>query len=73
MTAVRLAFAAIIGLAALAVPASAQELYGTLKKVRDTKTFTIGHREASIPFSYYDSQKKPYGLPSSFACVSPRR
>jgi glutamate/aspartate transport system substrate-binding protein len=49
-------------LAALAAPAHAQELYGTLKKVRDTKTFTIGHREASFPFAYYDEQKKPTGF-----------
>jgi glutamate/aspartate transport system substrate-binding protein len=46
----------------LAAPASAQELYGTLKKVRDTKVFTIGHREASFPFAFYDDQKKPTGF-----------
>ena len=46
----------------LAAPALAQELYGTLKKVRDTKVFTIGHREASFPFAFYDDQKKPTGF-----------
>lgn len=49
-------------LCVLAAPASAQELYGTLKKVRDTKVFTIGHREASFPFAFYDDQKKPTGF-----------
>jgi glutamate/aspartate transport system substrate-binding protein len=41
--------------------ASAQEFYGTLKKIKDTNTITIGHREASIPFSYYDDKKQPIG------------
>src|SRR5262245_7652112 len=62
MTIIRPALAAVIGLAALTVPATAQEFYGTLKKVSDTKAITIGFRETSIPFSYYDSQKKPYGF-----------
>src|SRR5438445_6280257 len=61
MNVFRAAFAAAI-LLAMAVPASAQELYGTLKKVRDTKSFTIGFREASFPFAYYDEQKKPVGF-----------
>ena len=34
---------------AVAVPAAAQE--GTLKKIRDSGSITIGHRDASIPFS----------------------
>jgi glutamate/aspartate transport system substrate-binding protein len=57
----RVAFATVV-LCAIAAPVSAQELYGTLKKVRDTKTFTIGHREASFPFAFYDDQKKPTGF-----------
>ena len=32
--------------------ASAQELTGTLKKIKDTGTITLGHRESSMPFSY---------------------
>src|SRR5882672_5108078 len=44
---------------AIAVPAAAQE--GTLKKVKDSGSITIGHRDASIPFSYYDDQQKPVG------------
>ena len=38
-------------LAGLAAPA-AQELTGTLKKIKDSKTVTLGYRESSIPFSY---------------------
>lgn len=42
-------------------PASAQELYGTLKKINDTGTIVIGHRESSIPFAYLDENQKPIG------------
>ncbi len=34
---------------------------GTLKKIKDSGSITIGHRDASIPFSYYDDQQKPVG------------
>jgi len=56
----RLKMAAIAAAAcALSIaPATAQE---TLKKIKDTGTITIGHRDASIPFSYYDDQQKPVG------------
>jgi glutamate/aspartate transport system substrate-binding protein len=39
----------------------AQELTGTLKKVKDSGVLTIGVRESSIPFSYLDDQQKPVG------------
>jgi glutamate/aspartate transport system substrate-binding protein len=41
--------------------ASAAELAGTLKKIKDTGVIKIGHREASIPFSYLDDQQRPIG------------
>jgi len=44
---------------AVAVPAGAQE--GTLKKIKDSGSITIGHRDASIPFSYYDDKQQPVG------------
>jgi glutamate/aspartate transport system substrate-binding protein len=47
--------------AALIAPAGAQELTGTLKKVKETGAITVGHRESSIPFSYLDDQQKPIG------------
>jgi glutamate/aspartate transport system substrate-binding protein len=34
---------------------------GTLKKIRDSGSITIGHRDASIPFSYYDDKQQPVG------------
>ena len=41
--------------------ASAAELTGTLKKIKDTGVIKIGHRDASVPFSYLDDQQKPIG------------
>ena len=45
----------LFGLLALgiAATASAQELTGTLKKIKDSGSITIGQRDASIPFSYF--------------------
>jgi len=40
-------------------PASAQD--GTLKKIKDTNTITLGHRDASIPFSYFDDKQAAVG------------
>jgi glutamate/aspartate transport system substrate-binding protein len=40
-------------------PASAQE--GTLKKIKETGTITLGHRDASIPFSYFDDKQAAVG------------
>ena len=44
-----------------ALPASAQQLTGTLAKVKDSRTITLGHRESSVPFSYYDDNQKVIG------------
>jgi glutamate/aspartate transport system substrate-binding protein len=44
-----------------AAPALAQEPTGTLKKVKDTGTVTLGHRESSVPFSYYDDRQQVVG------------
>jgi glutamate/aspartate transport system substrate-binding protein len=51
----------IAGLSLIAAPAFAQELTGTLKKIKDSGTITIGHREVSVPFSYYDDNQKVVG------------
>ena len=47
--------------AAFALTAQAQELTGTLKKIKDTGAITIGYRESSIPFSYLDDKQQPIG------------
>ncbi len=56
----RIAAALAAGLA-VALPAAAQDLTGTLKKIKDTGTISIGHRESSIPFSYLDDKQQPVG------------
>jgi len=38
-----------------------QDLSGTLKKIKDTGVVKIGHRDASIPFSYLDDKQQPIG------------
>ncbi len=44
---------------ALSSPVGAQE--GTLKQIKDSGSITIGHRDASLPFSYYDDKQQPVG------------
>jgi glutamate/aspartate transport system substrate-binding protein len=58
MTPARLALA-LVASAALAAPALAQT--GTLEKIKSSGSITIGHRDASIPFSYYDDKQQPIG------------
>jgi glutamate/aspartate transport system substrate-binding protein len=55
----RLALCTISLAALVSFGAAAQE--GTLKKVKDSATITIGHRDASLPFSYYDDKQQPIG------------
>ena len=40
-----------LGASLLAAPAGAEDLTGTLKKVKDTGAITIGYRDSSVPFS----------------------
>ena len=48
--------------ALLSAPVVADELTGTLKKIKETGTITLGHRDASIPFSYLGTEPgKPIG------------
>ena len=43
-------------------PARTQDLEGTLKKVKETGTFAIGHRESSLPLSYLGEDLQPVGF-----------
>jgi glutamate/aspartate transport system substrate-binding protein len=45
----------------LAFPAFAEEPTGTLKKIKDSGAISLGHRESSIPFSYYDDKQQVIG------------
>ena len=56
----------VIGLALAASfcagQASAEDLTGTLKNIKDTGAITLGFRDSSIPFSYLDDSQKPIGF-----------
>ena len=53
---------AAIAAALISTPVIADELTGTLKKIKESGTITLGHRDASIPFSYIaDASGKPVG------------
>jgi len=47
--------------------ARADEATGTLKKIKDTGVFALGHRESSIPFSYYDDKQQVVGYSNDVA------
>ena len=51
----------LLATAIAASSVAAADLDGTLKKIRDTNTITIGYRESSVPFSYLNSDGKPVG------------
>src|SRR5438046_4198990 len=52
---------AVIAAAALGFSAAATAQEGTLQKIKSSGSITIGHRDASIPFSYYDDKQQPVG------------
>lgn len=53
--------AAVAAASLFTAPLQAQELTGTLKKIKDTGVVKVGHRDASIPFSYLDDKQRPIG------------
>jgi len=51
----------VAAIALLATSGHAAELYGTLKKIKQTGTVNLGHREASVPFAYMGKDGEPIG------------
>jgi len=47
--------------------AQAEDLTGTLKKIKDTGVIVVGHRESSVPFSYYDLQQNVIGYAQDYS------
>ena len=47
----------------------AQELTGTLKKIKDSGSISLGYRESSVPFSYYDNSNKVVGYSQELAAA----
>jgi glutamate/aspartate transport system substrate-binding protein len=56
----RIALYLLLAAAAGAVPAQAQDA-GTLKKVKESGSITLGIRESSYPLSYLDDRQQPVG------------
>lgn len=50
-----------LSLCCVAFGVAAEELSGTLLKVKESGTLTLGYRESSVPFSYLDAEGKPVG------------
>jgi len=51
-----------LAVAVLAAPPAVAQDGGTLKKVKETGSITIGFRESSVPFSYLDDKQQPVGF-----------
>ena len=45
----------------LASPATLAQAASTVAKLKETRSITLGYREAALPFSYVDTQGKPIG------------
>nr|MBA2815247.1 Glutamate/aspartate periplasmic-binding proteinprecursor [Candidatus Pantoea persica] len=56
----------LAGVAAASAP-QAEDLNGTLKKISDNGVIVVGHRESSVPFSYYDNQQKVVGYSQAYS------
>jgi glutamate/aspartate transport system substrate-binding protein len=52
---------AVLAMSVAALAVSGTAVADTLAKVKSSGSFTIGHRDASIPLSYYDDQQRPIG------------
>jgi glutamate/aspartate transport system substrate-binding protein len=53
--------AGLCGALTLVSAAQAEDLTGTLKKIKDSGTITMGVRDSSIPFSYLDDKQQYIG------------
>lgn len=64
MTSWRTSIAVVSSVAAIgfSAAASAQGLGGTLSKIKETGSITLGYRESSVPFSYLDGRQQPVGI-----------
>jgi glutamate/aspartate transport system substrate-binding protein len=58
---------AALGFIAISATAAHAQDAGTLKKIKDTGVISLGHRESSIPFSYYDDKQQVIGYSQDFA------
>jgi glutamate/aspartate transport system substrate-binding protein len=54
-------FCVLVTAACVAANAQAQELTGTLKKIKETGVVSLGHRDSYLPFSYLNDKQEPIG------------
>ena len=66
-TRMALAAAALVSGMLAVTGATAQE--GTLDKIKKSGAITVGYRDASIPFSYYDENQHPVGYAMDICAV----
>ena len=60
----------LLACAMLVQPVRADEaLTGTLKKIKDSGSISLGIRESSVPFSYYDDNNKVVGYSQDLALI----
>jgi len=63
----KLALSVLLASVAASSLAHAEDLTGTLKKIKDNGVIVVGHRESSVPFSYYNNEQKPVGYSQDFS------
>ena len=61
MTQTKIVLCVFLLAAALGRPALGQQLDGTLKKIKDSNTFTLGYLTSAPPFSFPGPDKRPVG------------
>src|SRR5262245_32340849 len=54
-------FSVLLGFLVLAATALAQDLDGTLKKIKSSGTITMGYRDGAPPFAFVGPNKGPVG------------
>jgi ABC-type amino acid transport substrate-binding protein len=61
MTKTKITIGVLLTALALGRPAIGQQLEGTLKKIKESSTFTLGHLTSAPPFSFPGPDKRPVG------------
>jgi glutamate/aspartate transport system substrate-binding protein len=61
VTKMKIIFGVLLAALALARSSIGQELDGTLKKIKDSSTFTLGYLTSAPPFSFPGPDKRPVG------------
>ncbi len=63
----KLALSVLLASLAASSVAHAEDLTGTLKKIKDNGVIVVGHRESSVPFSYYNNEQKVVGYSQDYS------